>query len=505
MPNNKKIKNKKIKNKYNDLNVNKIKNIDFEASTETGMRLKFPSISDDLLPPISIITPTRNRRSVFELTIYQFLNFRYPRDKIQWVILDNGTDKIKDLLPLDGNNIKYMTLDGNKRYNVGDLRNHCIKHCDYDIIVYMDDDDYYPKESLYARVMTLIKYRTEGVECCGSINAMMYSIISGDICTGSNGNDYLLEATMCHTKRFWETRSFKKTNTMGEFKYFIKNRQHKIRAIPFQFVCIPLNHIINTTNRGYSSIKGVNKTDQIIGKINKDDINYNNDINNNVFLNKIVSPEIKKIITNIKYSQIIQKCDELIKIREYFKSNITIAYLVDIVDDVNGDVNNNDYELLPLYKYIICSHIITMSEYNYTFYIAVSANSIYNNKDIQHFFEQKFNKIKNNTIVFVQAEKDILNRIFKKAYDDGCSYFYKTTDIMEFITLEWTKECIKQTKKNNISGISNGLEELNDYIFISRKHMERFGELYPSEEDFNKWIKKQYNTTVSNNNRYLLH
>ena len=37
-------------------------------------------------------------------------------------------DKIKDMLPVDPR-IKYMTLPGDKRYSIADLRNHCIDNC----------------------------------------------------------------------------------------------------------------------------------------------------------------------------------------------------------------------------------------------------------------------------------------------------------------------------------------------------------------------------------------
>jgi len=310
-------KNKNKNNKKNNNNKNQnttkehIKSIDYEVLNGKGVKLLFPYIERSKLPPISIITPTRNRRSVFELTVYQFLNFDYPRDKIQWVILDNGTDKIKDLLPLKGNNIKYMTLDGEQRYNLGDLRNHCIKHCDNDIIVYMDDDDYYPKETIYARVMALIKYLPEGIECVGTVTGMGYNIITGDVQILSNGDKYLMEASLCHTKKFWLDRGFKKTNIAAEYEYFLKKRNHKIRKIPFQFVCIPLNHKINVTDRGNRQNENYDGNTQIVGKLNQsEDINNNGTTRNNILVNKIFSKEIIDILERVKYIQIKEEFEK---------------------------------------------------------------------------------------------------------------------------------------------------------------------------------------------------
>ena len=39
---------------------------------------------------------------------------------------------------------------------MGMKRNICVEHADHDIIVHMDDDDYYPPESIYSRVSALI-------------------------------------------------------------------------------------------------------------------------------------------------------------------------------------------------------------------------------------------------------------------------------------------------------------------------------------------------------------
>tara|TARA_B100000035_G_C21001630_1_gene555202 strand:+ start:119 stop:973 length:855 start_codon:yes stop_codon:yes gene_type:complete len=256
-----------------------IESIDFNVSEEGHCILKLPNIPDDELPYVSIITPTRNRRFIFELTIHQFQNIMYPPERLEWVILDNGSDKIKDMLPVDPR-IKYMTLPGDKRYSIADLRNHCIDNCSHDIIVYMDDDDYYPEESVYARVKALIKYKKVGVGCVGCTSIGAYHIIDEVSNFVTNGDAYLAEASMCHTKQFWNERKFNRIDNGAEYMNFIKNRQSKIRHIPFQFVCIALNHHSNSTMRGMKD------TDE--EKVSK---RYN--------FAQFFSPEIRKIFYNV--------------------------------------------------------------------------------------------------------------------------------------------------------------------------------------------------------------
>ena len=47
-------------------------------------------------PLVSICTPTFNRRPFWPYIIKCFENQTYPKDKIEWIIIDDGTDKIED-------------------------------------------------------------------------------------------------------------------------------------------------------------------------------------------------------------------------------------------------------------------------------------------------------------------------------------------------------------------------------------------------------------------------
>lgn len=67
----------------------------------------------------------------------------YPKDRMEWIIIDDGTDKIEDMLK-DVPQIKYFKYD--TKMTLGRKRNLMHEKCKGDIIVYMDDDDYYPPE-----------------------------------------------------------------------------------------------------------------------------------------------------------------------------------------------------------------------------------------------------------------------------------------------------------------------------------------------------------------------
>jgi len=55
---------------------------------------------------VSVCTPTYNRRPFISSMIKCFNHQTYPKDKIEWIIIDDGTDKIEDLV-CNISNVKY--------------------------------------------------------------------------------------------------------------------------------------------------------------------------------------------------------------------------------------------------------------------------------------------------------------------------------------------------------------------------------------------------------------
>ena len=63
--------------------------------------------SDEKYPFVSVCTPTFNRRPFIEGMIKCFNHQTYPKDRMEWIIIDDGTDKIEELVK-DHPNVKYF-------------------------------------------------------------------------------------------------------------------------------------------------------------------------------------------------------------------------------------------------------------------------------------------------------------------------------------------------------------------------------------------------------------
>jgi len=107
----------------------------------------------DLLPFVSICTPTYNRRPFFPMAIQCFNEYDYPKDRMEWIIVDDGTDCIEDLVK-DIPQVKYFREE--KQMVLGRKRNYMHEKCKGDIIVYQDDDDYYPPDRISHAVEKLM-------------------------------------------------------------------------------------------------------------------------------------------------------------------------------------------------------------------------------------------------------------------------------------------------------------------------------------------------------------
>ena len=124
-------------------------------------------------PFVSVVTPTYNRRKFIPALIKMYESQTYPKNRMEWIILDDGTDKVKDLfaevvkrLP----NIRYIENDS--KLLIGQKRNIMNKLAKGTIIISMDDDDYYPPCRVSHVVTKFAHYPS--VELAGSSERYIY-------------------------------------------------------------------------------------------------------------------------------------------------------------------------------------------------------------------------------------------------------------------------------------------------------------------------------------------
>jgi hypothetical protein len=170
-------------------------------------------------PFVTMCTPTFNRRPFIPIMLKCFEHQTYPKDKIEWLIVDDGTDKIEDLVSHIPQ-IKYFKFD--EKMTLGKKRNFLNDKAKGDIIVFIDDDDYYPPERI-SHAVEVLKANPKAL-CAGS-SAMFihFKHINRMLQFGPYGPNHSTAATFAFKRELLRTSRFDEKSSVAEEKHFLKD------------------------------------------------------------------------------------------------------------------------------------------------------------------------------------------------------------------------------------------------------------------------------------------
>jgi len=227
-------------------------------SGKGAMDLVLPEMSEEelreMLPTVSIVTITKDRGQFASLMLYNWVHITYPREKLEWVILDDSQDtseyNLADYIPQDDPFIRYIKLD--KWLPVDQKRNKAVELAKHEVIVHMDDDDYYFPDHVLAKVRLMHHYKAVGVHSMpiGVYDMMERSsyIFSIPLIKGLETSS-VAEATLAYRKTYWETHKFISNEHLGtnEGKSFIGKNFNKWVNVHFLFNMVSITHTKNIT------------------------------------------------------------------------------------------------------------------------------------------------------------------------------------------------------------------------------------------------------------------
>ena len=171
------------------------------------------------LPYVSVCTPTFNRRPFIEHAIKCFDSQTYPKELMEWIIIDDGTDKIEDLVK-NHPQVKYYSYD--EKMSLGKKRNLMHEKSKGDIIVYMDDDDFYPPERVAHSVEMLTVH--EDALCAGASEIYIYfKHIKKVYQFGPYGPNHATAGTFAFKRELLKDHKYEDDAAIAEEKAFLKN------------------------------------------------------------------------------------------------------------------------------------------------------------------------------------------------------------------------------------------------------------------------------------------
>jgi len=196
-------------------------------------------------PFVSVCTPTYNRRPFILSMIKCFEHQTYPKDRIEWIIIDDGTDKIEDLVK-DIPQVKYYKYE--EKMMLGKKRNLMHKKSCGEIIVYMDDDDYYPPTRI-SHAVTMLQTHPKAL-CCGSSEIYIYfKHINQMIQFGPYGPNHATAGTFAFKRKLLENNSYNNDAALAEEKEFLKNYTVPFVQLEPKKTILVFSHIHNTFDK----------------------------------------------------------------------------------------------------------------------------------------------------------------------------------------------------------------------------------------------------------------
>jgi glycosyltransferase involved in cell wall biosynthesis len=205
------------------------------------MSLKHP------LPIVSICTPTFNRRPFIPYLVHCVKHQTYPLDKVEWVIVDDGTDPIGDLVQnITFVTIKYIRVE--TKMPLGEKRNYMHSHCSGDVLVYMDDDDYYPPERISHAVETLME-NSDVLIAGSSVMDIYFKEIDKTYRFGPYGPYHATAATFAFRKELLLETQYDNTKSIAEETQFLKGYTFPMIQLDPTKTILVFSHIHNSVNK----------------------------------------------------------------------------------------------------------------------------------------------------------------------------------------------------------------------------------------------------------------
>jgi glycosyltransferase involved in cell wall biosynthesis len=201
------------------------------------------------LPFISVLTPTYNRRKFIPAAIKCFKAQSYPQDRMEWIILDDGTDKVEDLFKASGlKNVRYIALD--EKLKIGRKRNLIHEYAKGEICVAWDDDDYYPPDRVKKAVAKLRSVPNRRVPVVGASELYLYFTDRDQIwAIGPYNPNHCTNGTMAYWTTYAKESRYDDNADKAEERSFMKDWTTPVLQLQPQDTMLVMCHNFNTFDK----------------------------------------------------------------------------------------------------------------------------------------------------------------------------------------------------------------------------------------------------------------
>jgi glycosyltransferase involved in cell wall biosynthesis len=168
---------------------------------------------------------------------------------MEWIVLDDGTEKVEELFTKLTNglpNIRYISLD--EKLNIGAKRNRLNQEAKGDIIIAMDDDDWYSPDRV-AHVVTKFA-QNPGYYLAGSSEMYMYYSDNATIYKlGPYHDKHATNGTMAWRSHYGKHNDYDETVTYAEERSFLNDYKYPMVQLDPRKTMLVISHSENTFDK----------------------------------------------------------------------------------------------------------------------------------------------------------------------------------------------------------------------------------------------------------------
>lgn len=215
-------------------------------------------------PRVSICTVTYNRAGYLPLLQQHILNQTYPRERMEWVIVDDSDDQQNIFTPDPSKGLTIHQERLPQKLRLGEKRNLSHALCSGDIIVYMDDDDYYPPTRVSHAVKRLLA--SQALIAGSTVLPILFIPEMELWIAGPYGKNHATAGTFAFKRELIQQSRYDETKSFAEEKSFLKDYSLAMEQLDPRQTIICIAHDSNTFEKRKLASRGENPRFRRIGK-----------------------------------------------------------------------------------------------------------------------------------------------------------------------------------------------------------------------------------------------
>lgn len=220
-------------------------------------------------PTVTICTVTYNRQAFLPLLQQCIAAQTYPHELIDWIIVDDSDNGQPAFQPSPELDIRSRLVTLPERVPLGRKRNLSHGYCHGDIIVYMDDDDWYPPTRVQHAVEQL---RASDVLMAGSTVLPILLLPEQELwLAGPYGKNHATAGTFAFKRQLLEITSYNDESKSAEEKEFLKDYTIPMVQLQPQQTIVCIGHNRNTFDKRRLKTAGNQKSFRQITNSDADD------------------------------------------------------------------------------------------------------------------------------------------------------------------------------------------------------------------------------------------